>query len=58
MMSLMDSPFGPRGEMACTCSVDTVCFVYKVGGPKIAMTNKYSQINECGLTLFRLGLSA
>lgn len=51
MMSLMDSPFGPRGGMACTCSADTVGFVYKVGGPKVAMKNKYSQINERGCLL-------
>lgn len=44
-MSRMDSPFGPRGGMACTCSADTVEFRDKVGGPKIAMTNKYDQMN-------------
>lgn len=40
-MSRMDSPFGPRGGIACTCSADTVEFIDKMGGPKVAMTNKY-----------------
>lgn len=41
MMSTRDSPFGPRGRMASMCSPDTVGFVDMVGGPKIAMANKY-----------------
>lgn len=51
MISPMDSPFGPGGSMACTCRADAVAFVDKMGGPRVAMTNKYGQINEYQFTL-------
>lgn len=47
MMTPMDSPFGPMGRIACTRSADAVAFVDKMGGPRIAIRNKYGQINEC-----------
>lgn len=46
MTSPMDFPFGPGGRMACTCRADDIAFVDKMGGPRVAMTNKYGQINE------------
>lgn len=58
MMSPMDSPFGPRARMAYTCRADAVAFVDKMGGPRVAMTNKYSQINEYVFSVFTFILSA
>lgn len=40
MMSPMETPFGPKGRVTSTCKEDTVAYVDKVGGPKIATETK------------------
>lgn len=44
IMSAIDIPFGPSGSVTLTCRDDTVVYVNKLGGPKMAME---TQRDEC-----------